>query len=140
MVIYSYVTEQGYILWIMFLIGIVLGIAYDVIRTIRTLHRISDRAAAVEDVIYWIAAAFVVWYVQNCRMEGQIRFCQFFTGAAGMMLYYALCSRILRKILYVPLAFVCGVAAEISGIVQKGGRFLQTFVGKWNKQKEKDQV
>lgn len=39
--LYSFVTEQGHILWVMFLLGISLGLGYDLIRTLRRISKIT---------------------------------------------------------------------------------------------------
>ncbi len=39
--LYSFVTEQGHILWVMFLLGIGLGLGYDLIRTLRRISKIT---------------------------------------------------------------------------------------------------
>ena len=45
--LYSFVTEQGHILWVMFLLGIGLGLGYDLIRTLRRISKITKEGAAL---------------------------------------------------------------------------------------------
>ena len=45
--LYSFVTEQGHILWVMFLLGISLGLGYDLIRTLRRISKITKEGAAL---------------------------------------------------------------------------------------------
>ena len=68
--LYSFVTEQGHILWVMFLLGIGLGLGYDLIRTLRRISKITKEGAALGDFFYWIVAGLVIWQVQNAETEG----------------------------------------------------------------------
>ena len=45
--LYSFVTEQGHILWVMFLLGIGLGLGYDLIRTLRRISKITKEGATL---------------------------------------------------------------------------------------------
>ena len=45
--LYSFVMEQGHILWVMFLLGIGLGLGYDLIRTLRRISKITKEGAAL---------------------------------------------------------------------------------------------
>ena len=45
--LYSFVTEQGHILWVMFLLCIGLGLGYDLIRTLRRISKITKEGAAL---------------------------------------------------------------------------------------------
>lgn len=124
--LYSFVTEQGHILWVMFLLGIGLGLGYDLIRTLRRISKITKEGAAL-----------VIWQVQNAETEGILRFCQLFIGAAGMILYYAIGSKLVRQILYVPLAVICKFFSSLYRYMGKGCDRLFAFLAKWTEQKEK---
>ena len=45
--LYSFVMEQGHILWVMFLLGIGLGLGYDLIRTLRRISKITKEGAVL---------------------------------------------------------------------------------------------
>lgn len=68
--LYSFVTEQGHILWVMFLLGISLGLGYDLIRTLRRISKITKEGAALGDFFYWIVAGLVIWQVQKQKRRG----------------------------------------------------------------------
>ena len=89
MPLYSFVTEQGHILGVMFLLGVCLGVVYDLMDVLRKVRDIAREREMLGDFCYWIVAAFVIWRVLNQETEGILRFCQFFIGASGMILYYA---------------------------------------------------
>ena len=135
--LYSFVTEQGHILWVMFLLGIGLGLGYDLNRTLRRISKITKEGAALGDFFYWIVAGLVIWQVQNAETEGILRFCQLFIGAAGMILYYAIGSKLVRRILYVPLAVICKFFSSLYRYMGKGCDRLFAFLAKWTEQKEK---
>lgn len=135
--LYSFVTEQGHILWVMFLLGIGLGLGYDLIRPCDASAKLPKRGRL------W--AIFSMDRCRSCYLAGtkmQKRrgfyvFCQLFIGAAGMILYYAIGSKLVRRILYVPLAVICKFFSSLYRYMGKCCDRLVAFLAKWTEQKEK---
>lgn len=103
--IYSFVSGQGYILAVMFLLGGMLGLLYDVIRVFRRLFFANRLAVDITDALYWLVVTACIWYAQNEVAEGEIRFCQLLAVALGMILYYIVLSPTAIRLFYMPLHF-----------------------------------
>ena len=71
--LYSFVMEQGHILWVMFLLGIGLGLGYDLIRTLRRISKITKEGAALGDFLYWICRSCYLAGTK-CRNGGDFTF------------------------------------------------------------------
>ena len=67
--LYSFVTEQGHILWVMFLLGIGLGLGYDLIRTLRRISKITKevRLWAIFSIGSWRLLSFGRYKMQKRR-------------------------------------------------------------------------
>ena len=137
MPLYSFVTEQGHILGVMFLLGVCLGVVYDLMDVLRKVRDIAREREMLGDFCYWIVAAFVIWRVLNQETEGILRFCQFFIGASGMILYYAIGSRIVRKIFCLPITFLYKSISQLYRYIGKVCDHILAVVAGWTKKEEK---
>ena len=54
-----------------------------------------------------------------------------------MILYYAIGSKLVRRILYAPLAVICKFFSILYRYMGKGCDRLFAFLAKWTEQKEK---
>jgi len=74
--------------------GLVLAFLYDLFRIKRRFVRTSVVFIHIEDILFWVIAAIVVFLASYVISSGETRF-YFFTGlCAGAFLYFALLSRI----------------------------------------------
>ena len=54
MPLYSFVTEQGHILGVMFLLGVCLGVVYDLMDVLRKVRDIAREREMLGDFCYWM--------------------------------------------------------------------------------------
>jgi len=74
--------------------GLVLAFLYDLFRIKRRFVRTSVVFIHIEDILFWIIAAIIVFLASYVISSGETRF-YFFTGlCAGAFAYFALLSRI----------------------------------------------
>ena len=137
--IYSFVSSQGHILLAMFLLGIALGAFYDLIRVIRRLLDTGRLFVNVSDVVYWVVATAYIWHVQNEMADGVIRFCQLFTVALGMILYYIILSSLVIWIIYTPLHFMGKLFSTMYRYIGRRLDAVLSFIGqRIQRNKKKD--
>ena len=110
---------------------------YDLMDVLRKVRDIAREREMLGDFCYWIVAAFVIWRVLNQETEGILRFCQFFIGASGMILYYAIGSRIVRKIFCLPITFLYKSISQLYRYIGKGCDHILAVVVGWTKKEEK---
>jgi spore cortex biosynthesis protein YabQ len=77
-----------------FLTGLFLGASYDLLRLLRGLIPHGDFLVNLEDLLYWLYAALVVFYMLYEKNDGQLRGYVFLGLVLGMALYGATVARL----------------------------------------------
>lgn len=80
-----------------FILGLILIIAYDIIKIFRNIVKHSKILEAVEDTIYWIMAGFVVFIMLYNNNDGAIRWFAIAGVTSGMFLYNISLSKFVVK-------------------------------------------
>lgn len=88
------ISEQLKILFHFFLLGIAVSLAYDVLRLLRFLIPHNNIVIAGEDLIFWIAAGFVMFDMFLRESNGSIRFFSIGGAVLGMILKNKLTGKI----------------------------------------------
>lgn len=79
-------------------IGIVLGMIYDLSRILRKAIRHPNFLVQIEDGLYWILCAFVVFGILYLHNYGQLRIFVFLGMILGAIFYFATFSILFMKI------------------------------------------
>lgn len=83
---------QFFTLFTMFCSGLALGVLFDVCRVVFGKLRLPRYLLPLVDVIYWIVATILVFYVLMVSNEGQVRVFVFLGIGIGICFYFALLS------------------------------------------------
>lgn len=102
-----------------FLLGILLILAYDCLRIFRRLVRHGTAWVSLEDFVYWIAAAFVIFAMLYQKNDGLIRGFSLGGIVLGMLLYNQLASRYVVK-------YAVRLLERIIQLVGRIARFVST--------------
>ena len=78
--------------------GVVMGFVYDLFRIIRKSFPHNSFMVQFEDVIYWVAVSFLMFYFMLHRNYGEIRFFSIVGAALGMVLYFCTLSVLIMKV------------------------------------------
>ena len=136
------IYEELALLCCFFLVGVFLAACYDVLRIIRGIIPHGTFLINLEDLVYWIYVAVVVFVQLYDKNDGRLRGYVFGGLLAGMILYACSFSRIcvpyiirfLQRVLGVLLRPVRRAAAFLRMKQRKG----QDFCGKvWRCQKKR---
>lgn len=136
------IYEELAILCCFFLAGVFLAACYDVLRIFRGIIPHGPFLTNLEDLVYWIYVAVVVFVELYDKNDGRLRGYVFGGLLAGMILYACSFGRIctpriiyfLRRVLGVLLGPVRRMAAFLRTKQRKG----QEFCGKvWTCQKKR---
>ncbi len=100
-----------------FLLGMLLVLVYDCLRIFRRLVRHGTGLIAIEDLCYWIMAAFVIFAMLYQKNEGLIRGFSIGGIVAGMFLYNQFISRY-------TVRCIAGFLEKVIHMVQKVWRLL----------------
>ena len=100
-----------------FVMGIILILAYDLLRIIRIVLPHHNMLIGLEDAFYWLLVAGAVFLMLYRGNDGIIRWYAVAASAAGMILVNSTVSRllvpVLGKVLRVPIEFVGKVLKRI---------------------------
>ena len=136
------IYEELALLCCFFLVGIFLAASYDVLRILRGLIPHSAFLVNLEDLVYWIYVAVVVFLELYDKNDGRLRGYVFGGLLIGMVIYAATFGRICVPCI---IRFLRGVLGVLLRPVKKVCRVLhmkrkkgQDFCGKvWTGQKKR---
>jgi len=86
-------TEQAWLFLSMVLVGVAIGLFYDVFRVFRKTARHTGLAVTLEDLLFWVVATGLTYYYMLHRNYGEIRLFSLLGVAIGILLYFATVSR-----------------------------------------------
>jgi len=78
--------------------GVVMGFVYDLFRIIRKSFPHNSLMVQFEDIIYWAAVSFLMFYFMLHRNYGEIRFFSIVGAALGMIIYFFTFSVLIMKV------------------------------------------
>ncbi len=126
---YNFSQEQTFMLF--FIIGVIIGILFDIFRVIRKAFKTCDKLTFIEDIIFLILSGILVLYSIIKINGGEIRFFLFLGIFFGILIYSLtisnLCVIILyefvnicKKILKIPLYIIKKIIIFTKKVVKKG--------------------
>ena len=117
------VENQAYLFLVFSLTGVIIGILFDIFRSLRKCFKTSDIITYIEDVLFWVLTGIIIlysiWYFNN----GEIRLFMFIGIIMGVLIYVLTLSNILSKIIYtilnVTIKPITKIFTKISNIIYK---------------------
>ena len=91
------ITEQFRIFFISYLCGTIISFVYDILKAKRETFKTSTFIISIEDFIFWISSAFVVFAVFYTSNDAEIRGYLFIGLIIGALLYNTLISKYIIK-------------------------------------------
>jgi spore cortex biosynthesis protein YabQ len=120
------------------LTGVLIALLYDIIRIIRRLVKHGSFWVALEDTVYWIGSALVVFIMMYEKNDGAIRGFSIAGIILGMIVYNGSVSRILVRYISIVLNGIIHILYKVFRILTTPFRFLFRKFGvsvKWTKKK-----
>ncbi len=133
------IIKEADVLVISFLMGMALLLVYDQIRIFRRLIPHGTVWVGIEDILFWVASAVVLFAMLYRENSGYIRGFAIGGVVVGMLMYNLLLSRlvvrvsvfILKKILFLvsrPFAWTARLFHRPIGFVRKTGKKVVRFL------------
>lgn len=146
------IYHQVYDLFIFFIIGIIIGILFDLFRIIRKSFKTPDIITYVEDIIFFILVGCILLFSIFTFNNGEIRSYIFIGLFAGLIIYLLTISKyfikisviilnFIKKIIYLPIKTFCNfinkiIILPIKSLIEK----LKNFIEKKNKNISKNVI
>lgn len=94
--------SQGYIFFITFLGGILIGIIWDIYRILRHFTKLGKKGIVIGDILFWVLSAIIgfriILYISWGNLRGFI-FLGFFLG--GAFYFYAFSRYVLKILIFI---------------------------------------
>jgi spore cortex biosynthesis protein YabQ len=87
------VTAQAYVFLWAVMGGALIALLFDVFRIIRKAFKTGNVLTYIEDIVFWIAVAFIMFTVAYISNDGQLRSYVFLGVLLGVVLYAMLLSK-----------------------------------------------
>ncbi len=91
------IYDEAHLFLVCFVLGVVLAMVYDGIRVLRLLFRHKDWLVDVEDLMYWIFTAWMVFWTLFRYNQGVLRGYAFVGMFLGVVIYFLTMSRVLLQ-------------------------------------------
>ena len=101
-----YTFSQGQIFTVFLIIGLCIGVIFDIFRALRKIFKTPDFATYIEDIIFMAIVGILI--VNNLILvnNGEIRFYIILAIIFGMTFYFFTISRICLKIFQIFMKFI----------------------------------
>lgn len=111
------IQTQSFTFIIFILVGILIGIVFDIFRIIRRSFKTPDFITYIEDILFWIISGTLLLFCIFTFNNGELRLYLFVSIILGNLLYLFTLSKyfikistylinILKKILYYPYSII----------------------------------
>ena len=134
----SLIVEQVYIFFYAVLAGGILAFLYDILRIKRRAIKTNVVILSLEDMIYWLLSAIIVFLTVYNSNDGQMRGFIFIGNILGVTLYLSLFSRLVIASSMMVINFIKKVLLFIWKIVTYPFRLIfrilsvpLRFMGRW---------
>ena len=91
------VNNQAYIFIIFSIVGIVIGVLFDIFRILRKTFKTKDIITYIEDIIFWIITGIIIIYTMYVFCNGELRFYMIIGIILGITIYMITISQYLIK-------------------------------------------
>ena len=113
----TFTQEQIFIFF--FVIGVIIGIIFDIFRVLRKAFKTSDTITLIEDIIFLIITGYLITLGILKLNSGEVRFYLFLAIMFGILIYSLTISNFCVIILY-EFVELCKKILEIPLICLKG--------------------
>lgn len=124
------ITNQAFLFLVFVVIGLIIGLLFDIFRILRISFKTKDVVTYIEDILFWIITGILVLYSIFIFNNGEIRFFIFIGIAIGVILYIMLFSSYIIKYSVYIINFIKKVTGIIFNIILIPLRYLRKIFKK----------
>lgn len=86
--------------------GILIGILFDINRSLKQNFKIIKKTSFIFDVLFWIVITLIIFIVINTISKFELRYYHFLALVLGFILYYNTISRFILKFNNIVIGFI----------------------------------
>lgn len=111
------ITNQAFLFLVFVVIGLIIGLLFDIFRILRISFKTKDFVTYIEDILFWIITGILVLYSIFIFNNGEIRFFIFIGIVIGVILYIMLFSSFIIKYSVYIINFIKKVVRVVLKII-----------------------
>ncbi len=92
------ITNQAFIFLSSVAAGLIVGFVFDIFRILRKVIKTSNVITYIEDILFWILVAIIIFILVFVTNNGELRWYEFLGVALGVIFYHLLFSMYIIKI------------------------------------------
>ena len=127
---YANNIEQLHSFVIFTILGILIGIIFDIFRILRKTFKTSDIITYIQDVIFWIITGGLILFSIFIFNNGELRFYLFIGIVIGLVVYMLYLSKYFIKINIFIINWIKKIISKILHIILKPVKIFFIFIKK----------
>lgn len=132
------IVSEGKFLLYCFLSGVCITIVYDCLRIFRRVKKHNTGFIALEDLIFWFAAACFLFYMLYETNNGVIRWFSIVGAGAGMLIYKYTIGEHLVEIMSTLINRILDMVSRLlKWIFRPAKRLINRACNKWKRHRKK---
>ena len=117
-------SNQAYLFMVFTLVGIAIGVLFDIFRILRKTIKTKDFVTCIEDILFWILTGLIIIFSMYKFCDGELRFFMIIGLILGTIIYLLTISRylimisvfiinLIKKIIFVPILICISLIKKI---------------------------
>lgn len=91
-------SNQAYLFVIFTIVGIIIGVVFDLFRILRKTIKTNEIFTNIEDILFWIITGILIIYSMYIFCDGELRFFMIIGIIIGTIMYMITFSKYVIKI------------------------------------------
>lgn len=147
-------SNQAYLFMVFSIVGVIIGLLFDIFRIIRKTFKTNDIITYLEDILFWILTGIIIIYAMYKFCDGELRFFMIMGIILGTCMYIVTISqyvikisvfiiniakkiliyptiaiyKLIRRIIFRPIFIICvNLRKNLKGIVKKNKKSRGIF-------------
>lgn len=117
-------NNQAYIFMVFTIVGVIIGVLFDIFRILRKTFKTKDIVTYIEDIVFWLITGMIIVYAMYVFCDGELRFFMILGIIIGATMYMLTISKyvimvsvflinIVKKVLIYPVMLILRVAKKV---------------------------
>ncbi len=111
------VTNQAYIFLSSVAGGLIIGFVFDIFRILRKVVKTANFITYLEDILFWILAAIIIFALVFITNNGELRWYEFLGVLLGVIFYNLIFSSYVIKISVTVVNFIKKIVAWLIKVI-----------------------
>ena len=112
-------TNQAYLFMVFSLVGIIIGLLFDLFRVLRKTFKTKDIITYIEDILFWMITGIIIIVAMYYFSDGELRFFMIIGLILGTAIYLFTVSKVIINIFIWVIDFIKRIIIYPIKLIQK---------------------